>query len=1013
MSGNGDTFNALRLKLFAGKDTLYWADDFAPTKSWIEAQKHLEESARLVHNQEERGRSSRDGQSIFGGTPPRASALFTSEVMPRPGSGAERMLVVPLWRGDVDTSLLFPLDEPDSRYGRAAVMASFLQWLAADLPERRTRYYAVAEEYARQVAGTGQTVRAAAALSHMWIGWVAMTDFLLEVGALSAEERVSLLERVNAGLVEAAGAAHDEDLPRTTGGRVRELIQYALRQGLVFVDDARTGDCPPWPMASQLGWRRQVVETNELGTPTRIKVERMGTRMGYVMHDPGVRDRGRVIMCPSTVLEAVIKTASATQAEQLQIDRQTAMRALAEEDVIYYDRERTTGKIRFTLKCNLPAEDRDDARMVVLRLDRIIDEGYDGGDDPTTPDPEDGDDGGRSDEPPATPPLPGLATDPHRVDDPQQADVASEDTPAGGQEETMREPQWTSRPVTDAAGVVGWTERLEAHDLAPCIVCGMRCGVVISGQRVHGPCWERTTAAERAGEPTPVAEAPQPAPIPAPEPAARIKLEPAGDGAFRAAAAVVDVDGIWLSNGEHVPMPGQGPQHVGDLLRLAQWLQLGTQTTKYLTAPGQVWVGDQLAKQLGVDVDTITAAAESDRDKVAREVTKDAAGVRAALTAGYSLSGGDGDALGRWTRVWTATEPKQKGIWVVLMAALGQDQGVPLVGGDPDPAALARRIGLLADALGQPFQLSGSTTGLDLMTALRWKDRDRFFPVLEPCPPAQVPNVETDISWCRQPTPEELDGHQWVHAYDRSGSYLAGVAGLELGVGVPVHHPQGLAFQPRVPGYWRIEIPEAGDWRVPNPLDPRGVNAGRTRWVTTPALEFALEQDYDPQILEAYTWPEHARILDPWYERVRDARTRLDVDDVDAQIARDQLKAIYAPTIGMLGSKIYMAGRRGYAPDRRHLIIAKARTNILRRVAKIGQETDRWPVAIIADTVLYISADADPVASWPGGAQWLGRDLGKYKVEGSARLEEHLEHLTGGNYKGKDAIVASAQAGDE
>ena len=35
-----------------------------------------------------------------------------------------------------------------------------------------------------------------------------------------------------------------------------------------------------------------------------------------------------------------------------------------EEDVIYYDRERTTGKIRFTLKCNLPAEDRDDARTV-------------------------------------------------------------------------------------------------------------------------------------------------------------------------------------------------------------------------------------------------------------------------------------------------------------------------------------------------------------------------------------------------------------------------------------------------------------------------------------------------------------------------------------------------------------------------------------------------------------------------------------------------------------------------
>jgi hypothetical protein len=1022
MSGNGDTFNALRWKLYAAKDTLYWADDFAPTKSWIEAQKHLEESTRLVHNQEERGRSSRDGQSIFGGTPPRASALFTSEVMPRPGSGAERMLVVPLWRGDVDTSLLFPLDEPDSRYGRAAVMSSFLQWLAGDLQNRRTHYLTIADEYARQMTNAGQSIRAAAALSQMWIGWVAMADFLTEAGALSAHERRDLLIRVNEALIEAGGAAHDQDLPRTTGGRVRELLQFALRQGLAFVDDARTGDCPPWPLAGQLGWRRQVIETDQLGNALKTRVDRLGTRLGYVMHDPGVRDRGRVIMCPSAALEAVIKTASATQAEQLHIDRTTALRALADEDVVLFEREKN-GKMRFTLHCNLPAEDRDAARMVVLRLDRLIDEDEDGQDCGAGPDGDDDAPGGRT---APVPGLPGPSTehDPHRVDDPQQADVASENDEVGDQEETMREPQWTSRPVTDAAGEVGWTERRAIEDVAPCIVCGMRCGVVIAGQRCHGPCWERTTADQRAGGATPAAAASTPRSArpeaePVADQAAPI-VQRAGDpqlrtiagGTFRAAAAVVDEDGIWLSNGEHLPMPGQGPSHLGDLMRLAQWLQLGTQTTKYLSAPGQVWVGDRLARRLGIDVETISAADETDRDKVAREVTRSATGVREALAAGYSLSGGDGDALGRWTRIWTTREPKQKGVWLVLRAALGQDQGVPLVADAPDHATLARRIGLLADALGQPFQLSGSTTGLDLMTALRWKDRDRFFQVLEPCPPAEIPNVETDISWCRQPTPDELSQHRWVHAYDRSGSYLAGVAGLELGVGVPQHHPEGTVFQPRIPGYWRIEIPNAGDWRVPNPLDPRGVNAGKIRWVTTPALEFAREQDYDPQVLEAYTWAEHARVLDPWYERIRDARIKLDVTDPDSQIARDQLKAIYAPTIGMLGSKIYMANRRGYAPDRRHMIIAKARTNILRRVAKIGQETDRWPVAIIADTVLYTSADPDPTASWPGAEQALGRELGRYKVEGSARLEDHLPHLTGGTYKGKDAIVARTPGGE-
>ena len=61
--------------------------------------------------------------------------------------------------------------------------------------------------------------------------------------------------------------------------------------------------------------------------------------------------------------------------------------------------------------------------------------------------------------------------------------------------------------------------------------------------------------------------------------------------------------------------------------------------------------------------------------------------------------------------------------------------------------------------------------------------------------------------------------------------------------------------------------------------------------------------------------------------------------------------------------------------------------------------------------IYYTPPADDPLTRQ--AAQWLGRDLGKYKVEGSARLEEHMEHLTGGNYKGKDAIVAAAKAGDE
>ena len=65
----------------------------------------------------------------------------------------------------------------------------------------------------------------------------------------------------------------------------------------------------------------------------------------------------------------------------------------------------------------------------------------------------------------------------------------------------------------------------------------------------------------------------------------------------------------------------------------------------------------------------------------------------------------------------------------------------------------------------------------------------------------------------------------------------------------------------------------------------------------------------------------------------------------------------------------------------------------------------RWPVAIIADTVLYTSPEADAVDAWPGEPAGLGRDLGRYKVEGTAKLVDQLPFLTGATYRGKDQIV--------
>jgi hypothetical protein len=280
--------------------------------------------------------------------------------------------------------------------------------------------------------------------------------------------------------------------------------------------------------------------------------------------------------------------------------------------------------------------------------------------------------------------------------------------------------------------------------------------------------------------------------------------------------------------------------------------------------------------------------------------------------------------------------------------------------------------------------------------------------------------LEDDLQWSRKPTAEERQ-HRFVHSIDRGGSHLGG-ASVELGIGPAQHYPDGREFDPKLPGYWRLEVGPAEDWRYPHPLLTGGATKPGLLWVTTPTLEYARELGYDLPVQEAYVWDQHLRVLDNWYKQMRDARTALDIDDQDAQCARDLVKTVYTRTIGQMGSEFFMrrkvrdpktgettdAWADGFAPHRRHHIIAKARANILRFVVATGTATGRWPVAIDNDTLLYTSDDPDPVSAYPGSRggggkrdTW-GRGIGQYKWEGSAVLADHLEFFEHGTYLNRD-----------
>ncbi|EUA40279.1 putative transcriptional regulator [Mycobacterium avium subsp. avium 2285 (R)] len=477
-------------------------------------------------------------------------------------------------------------------------------------------------------------------------------------------------------------------------------------------------------------------------------------------------------------------------------------------------------------------------------------------------------------------------------------------------------------------------------------------------------------------------------------------------------AAVLHTDGLWLPDGTCIEID-EPITHVGQVAELAYTHQIGYRLTPKFSEPGQIWITEDACVSFGIDVEAIS---RRDRAKSLRQLTEGIDFVTLAVAAGWSLGGAgeepSAQRLGTWTRVY---REDKRGVMIALIPGMGSGPDeMPVLAGDPTPAQIARRLKLLADALRFPWKINAGVTAVDMMLQTRtkkWSPQEWKSVVFAPStttPPFGIGDVESDFDWSRVPTADERQ-RRYVHAYDRGGSYVAGIAGLELPIGDPIHHSEGIEFDPKTPGYWLIEIPDESDWRLPYVLNPRGLKFTGPKWVTTPTLERAIELGYQPTILEAWTWPQHGRVLVGWYERFRDASTALDTDDTDAQAARNQAKVIRTHGIGIIGSDEHLKGKTAYSPERRLHVLAKAKANIVYRLHQIGEATGQWPLAVATDTVLYASDDPDPVSAWPGGASTLGRGFGQYKPEGSAVLADHLEYLNGRDYRGKRDLIPAAE----
>lgn len=1049
MSGNGATMNALRLLANQAKDATMFLDDVAPTAGLDQAWKRLEETTRLISNQESRPRAERDGQGSLPGTRPRTSALITTELPPRAGtSGERRALIVPLNRVDVSIEDVKAMDAMESRHGRALLVASYLQWLATDVRGFMLRAVQLREEFTAQMAAVPRHPRAwdrhAAKVAELWAGWSLMLEFLTERGALSQGEAQQWRERVTDALHVAAESCEDPDLVSCTGERVAELLRFALSNGLAYGADIRTGQAPTG-LEGRVGWQPQPVRGGQhdvmgLGGQVEWRHDPRAVRLGFVNTDPVNGDEpGRELVCERTALEATLKAAAQAMADTSGVDLGTVLRALEDEGILKVAFEKRRGGVvpRRTLVRTVWAlhDSRDPAKplraqRVVLRLDELLEGGPD----------DDGQllHGHHGDTEPPGLHDSGAGSD---IDDcAPGAGVAAPATPAVPAAATK---EVGMSEHTNAGGLRSTTQQLD--EPRPCALCGKQCAAAFEGVVLHIPCFWSTSATSALGLHREIDALSSPPATGEPDvgersaavvegeaPGAALQRRPVvrvATSGFRASVAVVDVDAVWLPDGTRIELD-EPITHLGHLEQIGRGLNLGHAPMAWRKIPeaGLVVPTDAVWEQLGIPAGEAPSLLRR-RQEWFEQISQDLPALTQAVEQGWVLGRGDRAPVLRGLTRLRRADAERGSVAVLFTAGMHTDYGL-----SGDPARVARRLQLFADAVGLPFRGSPVSTGLDLMSIVLPKaTREALAPEnafdYDQVGPAAATDLEPQFDWTRPLLPSETS-RSWLALYDRGGSYLAGWSSLRLGIGAPeLLEGEAAVFDPKRAGWWLVQLPDRSEERdpFPNVLDPEGNRAGQQVWVTTPALEYATAPEpngmgWQVPVIKAWAWPADRSkpVLAPLYKVLREALNQLrelGPDDEDAKAAATLVKQIYKQLSGhFVGASSDLSSRdrstlasntlNVHQPYWTHAMMATARRAILHQIMTVGRATGTWPVvASNNDLIGYAVDEPDLRAAWPGRPEKYGYGLGQYKAARWAPLQDQLQYLTGGGWSGREATI--------
>lgn len=288
-------------------------------------------------------------------------------------------------------------------------------------------------------------------------------------------------------------------------------------------------------------------------------------------------------------------------------------------------------------------------------------------------------------------------------------------------------------------------------------------------------------------------------------------------------------------------------------------------------------------------------------------------------------------------------------------------------------AMLLEALGLFSTALGLRFRRSPGATGTALMRAVHEGPGGTKLPEAHVAPPGLQGEVERGAGQSKAPEywiADQLPTTGWLHGWDLNGMYLAAASSAELGFGVPERR---LKAPVEGAGYWRAQVKMKAEPAFPLPF----IADGKLRWYTAPALEFLAELGAKINVREAWIYPERKRWLEPWYARLRDARTELGRDPAPAaRLALDAVKLTYTQALGRLAGRwLQGTGDDAFRPDWRDTVVARAHANMWRHLVKATAA----PVAFNADAAVFASTHQDPVAAARALGLQVGLQLGKWK----------------------------------